>query len=360
MTGSTTLSPATAIGLREFAALGTRAVVATCDPGVIESASAILHEELIAIDRACSRFRLDSEIADVHRRAGSTVEVSPLLSEAVETALRVAQDTDGAVDPTVGAAVIDLGYDRDFADVRHRRAPVVAGPRPAPGWACIELDPLRHRLRVPVGVVLDLGATAKALAADRAVSRIAAATGSGALVNLGGDVSLAGSPPPGGWAVGIALESNTSPGDARVVVAIREGGLASSGTAARTWLQGDRRVHHIIDPETGDSAENWWRLVSVAAPSCVEANAASTAAIVWGASALDRLSTRGLPCRLVGEDGTVVVLGGWPTDGATPDDGRGGTTTGATRRTTGAATTTIDRATGTAKRATGTTAEAVS
>jgi thiamine biosynthesis lipoprotein len=320
MSGSALPGKTTAVGLREFSALGTTAFVATTDPDVIESASMILHEELMAIDRACSRFRPDSEISGVLRRAGATVEVSPLLSEAVETALRVAQDTEGAVDPTVGAAVIALGYDRDFSEVRRRtrNAPVGPGPRAAPGWECVELDPVRNRLRVPSGVVLDLGATAKALAADRAVSRIAAATGSGALVNLGGDVSLAGGAPPGGWAVGIALESSAAPRDSRVVVAIREGGLASSGTAVRTWLQGDRRVHHIIDPETGDAAASWWRLVSVTAPSCVEANAVSTSAIVWGASAVERLSARGLPCRLVGEDGSVVVLGGWPADGPPP------------------------------------------
>lgn len=173
---------------------------------------------------------------------------------------------------------------------------------------------------MPVGVVLDLGATAKALAADRAVSRIAAATGSGTLVNLGGDVSLAGGTPPGGWAVGIALASTTAPRDSSVVVALREGGLASSGTAVRSWRQGDRRVHHIIDPATGDSAEPWWRLVSVTGPSCVAANAVSTAAIVWGAAAVDRLAATGLPCRLVGEDGSVVVLGGWPADGAAAPD----------------------------------------
>ena len=329
MSGTKVPGETTAIGLREYSALGTTAVVATTDPDVIESASAILHEELMAIDRACSRFRLDSEISGVLRQAGSTVEVSPLLSEAVETALRVAQDTDGTVDPTVGAAVIDLGYDQDFADLRYRLAPVGSGPRPAPGWECVELDPVRHRLRVPFGVLLDLGATAKALAADRAASRIAAATGSGVLVNLGGDVSLAGSPPPGGWAIGIALESSTAPRDTRVVVAIREGGLASSGTAVRTWLQGDRRVHHIIDPATGDTAESWWRLVSVTAPSCVEANAVSTSAIVWGPLAIERLSAKGLPCRLVGEDGSVVVLGGWPADGPLPPGDTAATANGA-------------------------------
>jgi thiamine biosynthesis lipoprotein len=326
MTTARLLTEATEIGVREFPALGSQAVVATADGDAIETAAAILREELSAIDAACSRFRPDSEISGVHRQAGSTVEVSPLLGEAIETALRVAEDTGGTVDPTVGAAVIGLGYDRDFAEVRNRVAAPVRPARPAPGWACVEWDGARHRVRVPVGVVLDLGATAKALAADRAASRIAAVTGSGTLVNLGGDVSLAGTAPVGGWAIGIDLRSATAPRDTQVVVGLREGGLASSGTAVRTWIQGERRVHHIVDPETGDSAESRWRLVSVAAPSCVEANASSTAAIVWGRSALERLSARRLPCRLVADDGTVVVLGGWPEDGHRPaeDVGKAG------------------------------------
>lgn len=318
MTTPQLLTEETGIGWREFSALGSQAVVATADGHVIETAASILRQELVAIDAACSRFRVDSELTEVHRQAGSTVEVSPLLTEAIETALRVAEETDGTVDPTVGAAVIGLGYDRDFDQVRKRKA-VAHGPSvPAPGWGCVELDVDRHQVRVPAGVVLDLGATAKALAADRAASRIAAVTGSGTLVNLGGDVSLAGKAPDGGWAIGIALESSRPPGETSVVVAVRKGGLASSGTASRTWIQGERRVHHIVDPATGENAESYWRLVSVAAPSCVEANAISTAAIVWGRSAIERLAARNLPCRLVAEDGTVIVLGGWPVDGQPP------------------------------------------
>jgi FAD:protein FMN transferase len=317
------LGDAPAIGLREFEALGSRAVVATADPAAIDAAALILHAELVAIDQACSRFRADSEISAVHRRAGTTVEVSPLLAEAIDTALRVAQDTDGTVDPTVGAAVIALGYDRDFAALPSGTdssagtatdTSTGVRARPAPGWRCVEFDAGRRRLRVPSGVVLDLGATAKAFAADRAAARSATATGSGALVNLGGDVAVAGSAPDGGWAVGIALACSVAPDDTVVVVAITEGGLASSGTAVRTWIRGDRRVHHIVDPRTGDNAENCWQLVSVAAPSCVAANAASTAAIVWGRLAPERLSATGLPCRLVGGQGDVVVLGGWPAD----------------------------------------------
>ena len=166
-------------------------------------------------------------------------------------------------------------------------------------------------MRVPSGVRLDLGATAEALAADRAAARIAMVTGSGVLVGLGGDVAVAGRPPVGGWPIGIAVNSS-GPLDGGPIVALFEGGLASSSTVVRAWHRGKRQLHHIVDPATGDCASRHWRLVSVASASCVDANAASTAAIVWGDNAPPRLAAMGVPARLVRYDGVVVTVAGWP------------------------------------------------
>lgn len=83
-------------------------------------------------------------------------------------------------------------------------------------------------------------------------------------------------------------------------------------------------MHHIVDPKTGDCARTCWQLVSVAAPSCLVANAASTAAIVWSEAAPQRLSAMGLPCRLVRTDGSVLALNGWPPDPPGADQGRAG------------------------------------
>ena len=118
--------------------------------------------------------------------------------------------------------------------------------------------------------------------------------------------------PANGWHVSIDERSDREPGDARRAVRIERGGLASSSTVVRRWLRGGRRMHHVVDPWTGEPAAASWRLVSVAAPSCLLANAASTAAIVWGPEARDRLAGLGFPARLVAADGTVTVLGGWP------------------------------------------------
>jgi thiamine biosynthesis lipoprotein len=91
-----------------------------------------------------------------------------------------------------------------------------------------------------------------------------------------------------------------------------DGAMATSSTLSRRWRDGTRAVHHILDPSTGLPAAPVWRTVSVAAPSCAEANALSTAAIVRGAAAVSRLRATGHAARLVGTDGTVIKLGGWP------------------------------------------------
>jgi thiamine biosynthesis lipoprotein len=252
------LSPGCAsLPSRQFRALGTSAYVATTRPEAIATAEALLREELDEIDRACSRFRPYSEITRVHLAHGRPVVVSPLLGESVRLALNAAERTSGAIDPTVGAAMIGLGYDRDFAQLSEDDSSRPFRAQPAQGWRCIELDASNRLLRVPADVVVDLGATAKAYAADRAASRIAEVTGGGVLVNLGGDISARGASPDG-WAIGLALDCATSPRDADAVVSIRGGGLASSGTTVRSWRHGARLVHHIIDPKTGDSAETCW------------------------------------------------------------------------------------------------------
>ncbi|MFD0274596.1 FAD:protein FMN transferase [Kitasatospora sp. NPDC127111] len=297
-----------------FPALGTTATLLTTDQLVLTEAERILMDELTAIDHTCSRFRPDSELSRVNATAGTPTSVSELFAQAIEVALRAAALTGGAVDPTVGRAVIALGYDRTFTALRPQDATPLPTARPATGWQNIDWHPDTRRLLLPPGTALDLGATAKALAADRAAQRIAETTGSGVLVNLGGDLATAGHAPDGGWAVGVADDNAaTGPGP---VVTVTSGALATSGTSVRTWRRAGRPVHHIVDPTTGRSTEPYWRTATVAADTCVDANTATTATIVLGDAATAWLERAGLPARLVGLDGTVTRLGGWPHDQA--------------------------------------------
>jgi FAD:protein FMN transferase len=316
----------TALGTARFRALGTSAHLLVTDPGVIDRARTLLTEELDAIDRACSRFRPDSELWRVNHARGRTTRISSLLAEAVAVALVAADVTDGDVDPTCGRSLARLGYDRDFAAARQDTSPLSQPAVPAAGWQAVELDHERCEIKIPEEVVLDLGATAKALAADRASMRIADSLSCGALVNLGGDIRVAGEPPDEGWRIGIA--DNRGFDDAEVaadpaapgapphdaVVVIRDGGLATSSVKVRTWSRGTTRFHHIIVPGTGMPANSCWRTVSVAAATCVDANTASTAAILRGERAPGWLASQHLPARLVGHNGESVTVAGWPAD----------------------------------------------
>ena len=292
-------------------ALGTLVHLVVTEPRCLAEARRLLEADLAAVDLACSRFRADSEICGL--RAAHGQQVSPLLAEAIAVALRAAELTDGDVDPTVGAAMSAIGYDRDF---EHIERTVPAGPvtvRTVPGWRAVRLD--GRILTMPEGIQLDLGATAKAWAADRSAARIAQRTGCGVLVGLGGDIAVAGPAPEGGWRIrvqDVTSEPDDPPDGPYALVAICDGGLATSSTRARRWQRGGDVLHHILDPRTGLPAEPVWRTVSVAAGTCADANAASTAAVIRGRRALGWLAQLGLPARLVDATGAVFTVAGWP------------------------------------------------
>jgi thiamine biosynthesis lipoprotein len=298
---------------RSMWAIGTTCLVMVTDPAVADQALEILADQLRAIDAACSRFRRDSELRRVEQESGGVpVVVSPLLFEALRTALDVAVETAGIVDPTIGSALVELGYDCDFESIGRAGEVESVPPRPAPGWWQVALGHEERTVAIPAGVHMDLGSTGKAFAADRSAEGIAATLDCGVLVNLGGDIAVAGPAPLGGWPIGIAPTCTARLDDVDETVAIYEGGLASSGTTARSWTTNGRRVHHIIDPWTGEPALPVWSLVSVAGSSCVEANAWSTAAVVWGFDAIGNLANLDVDARLVGAAGETIRLGRWP------------------------------------------------
>jgi thiamine biosynthesis lipoprotein len=301
-----------------FEALGTYVELVLCDqPAALGTAVRLLQDDLAALDLACSRFRPDSELVRANAAAGRAVAVSPLLAEAIEVALQAAEQTGGDVDPTLADALVAAGYDRDFAALPADGSAVAPRPPRRGAWRDVELDRAAGTLRVPAGVGLDLGATAKAFAADRAAELIAVATNAGVLVNLGGDIAVAGPVLPGGWPVRVTDRPvQADDGASGQVVHIHGGGLATSSTVVRRWRRGGAAYHHILDPRTGLPVEPVWRTVTVTAASCVEANTASTASIVRGRAAVDWLAELGLPSRLVDGTGRDHRVAGWPADPA--------------------------------------------
>jgi FAD:protein FMN transferase len=308
---------ADAITRDTFEVFGTTAVLLVTDPRAMSRARAIADDVLADVDLASSRFRPDSELARLNAAGGRPLAISALFADLLATALRAARLTGGDVDPTCGRALTGLGYDRDFADVRAAgdAAPRLTGSVGAlPGWHNVHLDHSGRRAWLERGVQIDLGATAKARAADQCADQLADTLGCGVLVSLGGDVAVAGQPPPDHWRIRVT-DDHAAPASAPgQTVTISSGGLATSSTTVRAWTVGGRPVHHIIDPATGEPARSSWRTVSVAAGTCTDANIASTAAIIRGPAALDWLHDLGLPARLVRHDGTVETTAGWPSD----------------------------------------------
>jgi thiamine biosynthesis lipoprotein len=302
------------IGSASFRALGTTATIVVADALLLEEARVLLEAQLRSVDEACSRFRADSELVRANARAGHTVEIGSVLAESVAAAIEAAQATDGLVTPTLGSALVGAGYDRTFELVRMRGTWTVreAAPR-IDAWREIQLDVARRTLCVPRGVELDLGATAKALAADRAAAVIARAIGCGVLVSLGGDIAVAGEAPVTAWVVQVADDHEATPVDGPAI-AIATGGLATSSTAVRRWRTDRGSVHHLIDPRTALSSTTPWRTVSVCAASCLEANVATLAALLLGVEGPGWLDTRGLHARLVREDGAITYAGAWPAE----------------------------------------------
>jgi thiamine biosynthesis lipoprotein len=304
-----------------WSALGTTVVLCVTDPAALAEATRLLEEQLAQIDRVASRFRADSEVERLNARAGGWAAISPELYATLVVALQAARLSGGLVDPTLGDELIASGYDRDWAELERagftNTATLELPRRSRAGWrgvAFVEQPDGSAWACLPRGARLDLGATAKAYAADLAAERISAATGSGALVSLGGDISTAGPAPAGGWLVHVTDDHRSAPTAPGQSVRIHGGALATSSTTVRRWQADSGAMHHILDPRTGRPAQGPWRTVSVTAADCVDANTATTAAIVLGEQAPAWLTDLGFAARLVSHDGHVTTVGGWPQD----------------------------------------------
>lgn len=316
----TAAAPGSAYGAANWRSLGTYVQLVVAGSDRLAAAREVASRLLDGVDLACSRFRDDSDLSRANAAAGTWVRVDPLLVAAVRAAVRAAERTGGLVDPTLGHSLVAAGYDRTFEAVRLGDGPAAIPVPAVPGaWSRIEtdLDGAEAAVRVPAGVALDLGATGKAFAADLVASAVTRAVGAGCVVSLGGDVAVGVPEPttgtePVAWRVAVGERPDDPPA---ATVRLRGGGLATSTVLARRWQRGGHAVHHLLDPATGRPVEVSWRTASVVAPTCVEANTASTAAILLGASAPATLERFGVTARLVAEDGAVTHVGDWLEEG---------------------------------------------
>lgn len=290
-----------------FSVWGMTGTLAVQDETALPEAERVLWRAVDLVDASCNRFRSDSEISRVNQHHGEEVVVSTTFALVLGAALRASAATDGLCDPTVLPALLALGYDRDYDELRHldvARADVVV-PH---GRAAVHLDDVKHTLVLEPGTQLDLGASAKAFVVDHVASDLERL--GGAVVEIGGDVAVRGEGPDGPWVIGISDVLEVRADAPRISLAY--GGVATSSLSTRTWRAGGELVNHIIDPRTGSFAAGPFATASVTAQNCVTANAYATAALLWGEDAGYYIAQAGWSGRLVRHDGTVEFVGGWP------------------------------------------------
>ena len=268
-------------------------------------------DEVEACEAELSRFRPESDLSRLNAAAGTWLPVRRRLLEALRLALRAREDTNGRFDPTILPALVAAGYDRSFELLEER-----AAKHPI-GWcagANIELDHRGGRARLEPGTAVDLGGIGKGYAAGRALDALLSRAPSlrGGLVDLGGDIAVRGEAPEGGaWRV--AVSDPRRQGETLAVLELAEGGIATSGRDARRFGP-SRSLHHLIDPETGESAIAGPFTVTVVAPDPSEAEAhATTLAIAGLAEAEAHVAARPqLSALYVPHAGPAIPLGRLP------------------------------------------------
>jgi thiamine biosynthesis lipoprotein len=299
----------------EWRAVGTTCAAAVTagheDEREVPWALAAAQEEVAACERELSRFDPASDLSRLNAAGGRWTYVGRRLLESLRLALRAREETGGRFDPTVLPALAAAGYDRSFELLEERPA------READGWRAgtvVELDESHGRARLEPGSAVDLGGIGKGYAAGRALvaMRVSAPTLAGGLVDLGGDIAVSGESPEGGpWLIAVADPRRE--GRTLAVLALETGGVATSGRDARRFGPA-RSLHHLIDPETGESALGGPLTVTVVAPDPVAAEVnATTLAIAGAGEAADYVAARPeLAALYVPHTGPAIPLGTLP------------------------------------------------
>ncbi|MEQ1785708.1 MAG: FAD:protein FMN transferase, partial [Acidimicrobiales bacterium] len=264
--------------------------------------------ELERLEQCWSRFRPDSELSQLVARAGTWVSISTELLGALTRARQLWERTAGAFDPTVGAALRSLGYDRSFSAIDRSDAGPWSAPAPAPGFAAVELDEDRSAARAPEGTELDLGGLGKGLAADWVTEGLVERGAAAALVGLGGDIRTAGTVPDGGWVIPV-LDPFAGEVVWREEVLAAEA-VVTSTSLIRSWTRGGRTVHHILDPLTGQPSDTGVAAVVARGRQAWWAEGLAKAAMIVGeACAPSMLHGTGVSAVLFRTDGSTTEVG---------------------------------------------------
>ena len=287
-----------------FRALGT--AVSVLFVGELPRGSAGAIRALFAEwEATLSRFAPHSELSLINRSAGRPAPAGPLLRSVLRAAVSAARSSDGLFDPTLGRQMAAIGYDRSFEGPVRLAGGTFVRDLPSGGWRTIQIDDAAGLVTIPAGTALDLGGIAKGMAVDAAVALLLGTGATGALVNAGGDMRVV-CDGAADWHVGFdEADSHT--------VTLTGGAIATSGITTRRWTQGGIKQHHLIDPRTASPARSDLRTVSVAAPTCAQAEVAAKVALLLGSLDGARfLAQRDLPGVMTLLDGSAQPTPSWP------------------------------------------------
>lgn len=268
---------------------------------------AMARDRIDDLEGRWSRFRPDSEVCRLNAADGEPTSVSADTLLLLERAQQAWSLTTGWFDPTVLPALRALGYDRSFDALPADGAPPSAGPPPAvPGLGGLEVDRTAGTVRLPSPARFDAGGIGKGLAADLVAAEVLAAGADGVLVNLGGDLRVAGASPDGeGW--GIEVETG---GPWSGQLALLAGAVATSTPRRRRWTRGGHPQHHLVDPRTGRSATGLADAITVVAGEAWRAEVLATAGLLAGPAARERMLRDGGASALLVFDERSIALAG--------------------------------------------------
>ncbi|MCR4392784.1 MAG: FAD:protein FMN transferase [Dehalococcoidales bacterium] len=258
------------------------------------------------VESRLSRFNSESELNRLNASAGQEFIASPLLFNAIQKAVSLAQRTGGVFNPFLLRELIEAGYDRSFEKIPANRdvAPCEKSFCNS-SWEDVRLDHFSCCIMLPKDCAVDLGGIGKGLAVDMAADKLAHFTGFA--IDAGGDIRAGGKWREQNWVIGITDPFHPE-GEIGQVTIKSDVAVCTSTTLRRRWKINGEINHHIIDPRTGCSANSGIVSATVIAGTAVKAEAFAKAALILGSEDGLRLldSESGVSGVLVREDGGII------------------------------------------------------
>ncbi|MDM0040597.1 FAD:protein FMN transferase [Variovorax sp. J22G21] len=249
----------------------------------LDTVRAAMEAALARVVAQMSHWQTDSDLSRYNRAAAGAVHaLASGFATVLACALRWAEASGGALDPTVGPLVALWGFGPEAADDVHPPAPeALRAAHAACGWQRLPFDAVAGTLRQPGGLTLDFSGIAKGFAVDHVVEGLRALGLKDLLLEIGGELRGVGRRPGGAsWTVQIAAPEDG--GTASPTVALADLAVATSGDRWHRREHAGRRWSHTIDPRTGEPVGHALASVTVLHAECMQADALATALTVLG------------------------------------------------------------------------------